>query len=144
MGGGNPVAAFILTSVIVAAGLSAVILSMMWGSGPGAAFDFNRDIGAIIFAFLFCWVATLFAGVVLGIPVLIGLRKVGLDRRPEALLPAGLAVGTLFALLLGFVFSGDFVAVAADASFIALGAGAGLAAGALWWLFAWGDRRKNG
>src|SRR4051812_14111842 len=98
-----PVLAFVLTSIIVAVGISAVVLWMVWGSGPAAAFDFNRDMGAIILAFVFCWALTICAGLILGVPVLLGLRKLGLDRRPEALVLAGGIAGTLFAALMSFI-----------------------------------------
>ena len=141
---GIPVAAFVLTSMIVAVGISAVVLSRVWGSGPEATFDFNRDVGWIIVAFVFFWALTIFAGLIFGVPVLLGLRKVGLDRRLEALVPAGGIAGTLFVVLMGFIFSGDFLAFTSDPSLVAIGGSAGLAAGALWWLFARRQRNTNG
>ena len=138
------VAVFMLTSIIVAAGICAAVLSMVWVSSPEPTFDFNRDMGWVIFAFLVCWAFTILAGAVLGIPVLLGLRKFGLDRRPEALLLAGMCAGTFFTMLMSLVVSGNFLAVAQDPAFMALGAGAGLAAGGLWWLFARRRWRKHG
>lgn len=138
---GNPVLAFLLTSLIVAAGLSAYMLSRLWGAGPGARFDLDRDGGFVMFVFLLMWFITLLAGGAVGVPVLLGLRRLGLHRRAAMLIPAGLLAGAFAALAIGAAFG---LGVADDPSFIALGSGAGFAAALSWRLFAVEPRRDNG
>jgi hypothetical protein len=131
--------AFVLTSTIVAAGSTAVALIGLYGL---AGFDPGRDGGFVLIAFLVSWAITLPAGATIGVPVLIGLRRLGLHRRLEALLAAGLAAGILASVLLATAIAGP--SLRGDPSVILLGGGSGLAAGALWWRFAARLRNRHG
>lgn len=139
LGGERPGSAFLLTSTITAAGLTLFSLPGMYGT---AGWNSGRDPEFVLIAFLLFWATTGLAALAIGLPVLLGLRRLGLHRRPEALLVAGLACGLLVSIALATALLGR--AARGDPFIVALGAGAGLAAGALWWLFATGLRRRHG
>ena len=139
LGGERAGSAFLLTSLITAAGTTLAAMLGMYGV---AGWNSGRDLGFVVIAFFVFWAITVLAGMAVGLPMLIGLRRLGLHRRPEALLAAGLVGGLATAIALASAVLGP--AVRGDPFIIALGAGSGLAAGALWWLFATGLRRRNG
>ncbi|HEX8238746.1 MAG TPA: hypothetical protein VF574_03295 [Allosphingosinicella sp.] len=131
--------AFLLTSLIVAAGVTAFALTGLYGV---AGFEAGRDAGFVLVVFVAVWVITILAGVTVGIPVLLGLRRLGLHRRLEGLLAAGLIAGIFVSAGLATLIAGP--ALRGSPFVIALGAGAGLAAGASWWLLAIPFRSENG
>ncbi len=139
LGGERPGSTFLLTSTITAAGVTLAFLLRMYGT---AGFETDRDLSFVVIAFAAFWAVTSLAGLAIGLPVLAGLRRLGLHRRPEALLAAGLVGGILVAIALATALLGG--AARGDRFIVALGGGAGLAAGGLWWLFATGLRRRHG
>ena len=139
LGGERPGSAFLLASAITAAGTTLFFLLGMYGA---EGWDSGRDRSFVVIVFLAAWAITALAGLTIGLPLLLALRRLGLHRRPEALLAAGLAAGLLVSIGLATALLGE--PVRGDPFIVALGAGAGLAAGALWWLLATGLRRRNG
>ncbi|HEX8263034.1 MAG TPA: hypothetical protein VF547_09190 [Allosphingosinicella sp.] len=135
-------AAYLLTSLPVAAGVGG-FLTWQIGRSPDPSAGLVREPLFVAAILLAAWLATLAAGALLGLPLWLALRRLGLDRRPAVLLPAGLLAGSLAALVIGASLGG-FAAAAGDRTLLATGAAAGLASAALWPLLADHPRKDNG